>query len=507
MKKLIGILLSILTITQAHSLELKKESLLNKISLSLTGRPASTMDQVAISKLSDEGAIQQFINQKIDQYMQTKEYSHKVTYKLYELFQFKNPQSAIYSGDYSAIEKVLPYSTNSLFNSLTQQNLSWDMILTAKKYTLTTNYALQGFVERLSDFDFFSSVADLPHVDASSYDLFAKVPSSSSVTKEIEFDHDDTRISGALTTPPFFSRYSTTGVNKNRRRAAAIFRIFLCDKMSAVIPAAVGIDQALYDILYPKGADAGMTENEVKAILNNSDSIHGSRTDCKSCHYKLDPMGKVFTTSAASLSSMPSPGALVYKNSSGAMVNIPVNGIGEMGQAIVQQDDYVKCQINHFWNWYIGQDVVLTNERMIQLQQAFEKTGRRTNDFTKYILQSKEFATRELPNELRDLSRNVKTYLQRCQSCHSNSADYQGADLTQWPMGKNQNDALDNNRYWITQISEAMDLEHGGIKRTMPPKPVDGGFIPTRKELEMLSLWIKQGAPNEQGHPQIEVKP
>ncbi len=511
MKKISGILIFLVCCFQAQALELKSAALLNKMSMTLTGKPAATADQVAISKLPNQTEQKTFLDQKMNQYMKTAEYAQKVVFNLYELFQFKNPESVRYLLQRYDARMYAPYSTNILFRSLAESNLSWDMILKSKQYTLTTNYL--GMYSQLSntDFGFFGSVMDLPN-PGDGYANLDKYTDLPLAPRNIRFDEDDPRIAGALTTPPFFTRYATTGINKNRRRAAAIFRIFLCDSMSAAIPAAMGIDPALYDILYPKGDSgvgnsAGMTENEVRAILNKDDQIHGTRADCRSCHYKLDPMGSVFTTSSASLGSMPSPGALAYKNSSGKMVNTPVSGIGEMAEVLTKQDDYVRCQINHFWKWYIGVDVPLTEERMTELRQTFEKVNRRTNDFTKSLLLSKEFSVRELPNELRDLANNVKGFLQRCQSCHNTSADYGGPDLTKWPMGSNQSDPKNNNQFWVTQISESLDLSHQGLNRSMPPAPKDGGFIPSKHELNLITAWIKNGAPDETGKPQQAVQP
>ena len=91
------------------------------------------------------------------------------------------------------------------------------------------------------------------------------------VEKKVSFAENDLRLAGALTTPLFFSRYATTGINKNRRRAAAIFRIFLCDKMTAAIPAMETIDDATFNLLYPEMAKAqanqmGMTLEESRIV-------------------------------------------------------------------------------------------------------------------------------------------------------------------------------------------------------------------------------------------------
>lgn len=504
MKKIILYFLILTTASAGFAETLKGAALLNKISLSLRGVPASVAEQKAISKLT-EAEQKNYLSDKVDEYQKSEIYSEKMTLRLMELFQLK---STPYSSNYI---KAVPsmflqeselYGKNNaatnLFNELTQKNLSWDTLLTGKSYSISA-LGVDSFSGNIADYGFYGKLANLPTVGVGDVGNVDEVPGMNELSdRRITFSAGDLRIAGVLTTGKFFARYGNTGVNKNRRRAAAIFKIFLCDRMSAAIPQMAGIDDATYAMLFPdqNSPDMKMTETEIKAILNKNDSIHGSKSDCKSCHYKLDPVGKVFNNSGAILSLNPSPGALIFKNSQGAIVNKPVAGIGELAQRITEEPDYVSCQVQHFWSWYIGEDKELTMAKRQDLITAFEQSGRKVNDFVKTMVLRTEFSEREEPNELKDSARKAKRFLVQCQACHQNSENYKGIDLGQWP--------LKNPDYWVKSIAKVLDLDNMGKNRTMPPQ--EGGYTPTKAELLMIRKWIDLGAPDEAGKVQIAPK-
>lgn len=506
MRKIILCLLIMVMSPVSFAETLKGAGLLNKISLSLRGIPASIAEQKAIGQLS-EAEQKNYISIKIDEYQKSEMYSEKMTLRLTELFQLKaSPYSSTFikAIAFPIMAESEKYHKNNaamnLFAELTQKNLSWDTLLTGKSYSIS---ALGGDpfagVNNITDYGFYGKLANLPPVGPGDV---VNVDEDQDATalgdRRITFGDNDARIAGALTTGKFFARYATTGVNKNRRRAAAIFRIFLCDRMSAAIPQMAGIDDATYAMLFPdkNSPDMKMSESEIKAILNKNDSIHGSKSDCKSCHYKLDPVGKVFNNSGTILSLNPSPGALIFRNSQGVIVNKPVAGIGELAQKITEEQDYVSCQVQHFWNWYIGEDKELTMSKRQELIEAFEQSGRKVNTFIKTMVLRPEFADREEPNELKDTARKAKRFLVQCQGCHQNSENYKGIDLGQWP--------LKNSEYWVNKIAKVLDLDNNGKNRTMPP--AEGGVTPTKAELAMIRKWIDLGAPDESGKPQIAPK-
>lgn len=507
MKKIIlSFLILIAAVSSSQADTLKGAALLNKVSMALRGVPAPVAEQKAISQLS-EAEQKSYLNTKIDEYQKSEMYSEKMTLRLTELFQLRvTPYSSVYLKAVPALELegFDRYSKNNaathLFSELTQNNLSWDTLLTGKSYSISSFVpSMFDPVNIIGDYSFFGKIADLPTTGNGDVLNVDDVAAESDLgDRRITFQENDLRIAGVLTTGKFFARYGTTGVNKNRRRAAAIFRIFLCDRMNAAIPQMAGIDDATYAMLFPgqQSVDMKMTETEIKAILNKNDSIHGNKADCKSCHYKLDPVGKVFNNSGTILSMTPSPGALVFKNSQGAIVNKPVAGISELAQKITEEPDYVSCQVQHFWNWYIGEDKELTMTKRQELTEAFEKSGRKVNTFVKAMVLRSEFAEREEPNELKDSARKAKNFLVQCQACHQNSDNYKGVDLAKWP--------LKDADYWVKNIAKSLDLDNMGKNRTMPPQ--EGGFIPTKAELQSIRKWIELGAPDESGKAQIAPK-
>lgn len=134
------------------------------------------------------------------------------------------------------------------------------------------------------------------------------------------------------------------------------------------------------------------TEEQLRKELSKADP-HGSLPGCMACHYKLDPQGRTFTLSASGLSHKASPGALVYKTG-GNNVNILVQGLAELAEKIVQQKEYVDCQVQTYWKWFIDQDVPKTDARHQELVETFEKSERRPLNFITYLVQTPEFKAR-----------------------------------------------------------------------------------------------------------------
>jgi hypothetical protein len=391
------ILMSALFLSQStFSDTLTGASLLNKISQSVRGQAADISDLKILNNLPTEVEKNKFIEQKTDQYLTTKEYTNKTTFRLMELFQYKTV---------TGLKSVTKDASTQFFDQMTIGNLSWDTLLTGKKYKLSVGLKTGNQIfsdPRPSDFGFYGILFPLPSSDNGYIKNIDQIDIPNVQTSlDVVFPQTESQIAGAVTTPLFFERYGTTGLNKNRSRAAAIFRIFLCDKMKASIPVENKVDDMTYDILYPNdqsqigvNKSMGMTQEEITKILNKSDEIHGTRKDCMTCHSKLDPMGKVFANSGSLLSSIPTSGRLYYKNSTGQIIDQPVDNLNQMGQLLTQQDDYVTCQIKQFWNWYIGEDQVIDSNKLNQLKTEFNRVDRKTNDFVKSLVFSSDFAER-----------------------------------------------------------------------------------------------------------------
>jgi hypothetical protein len=427
--------------------------------------------------------------------------------RLDELFRVKTNSTPITEiAEYSINNTEMGYSRNSnlysgsnaldhLFSEIARKNLSWDTLLTGKSYRA---FYVQSQQVYFSDFGFLAGI--VPSI-ASGDGVYTKGTAPAPVKgaipyRDVTFAENDPRIAGAITTSRFFVRYTNTGVNKNRRRAAAIFRIFLCDSMSAAVSSSEGQDEHILDLMFPH--TPGMSEDQIRGKLADAETLHGTQPDCMACHYKLDPMGKTLLTSQSALSPTASKGHLTYKKSGGSLVNVPVRGVGELGSAIVLQDEYKSCQVRHFWNWFI-EDATLTAEREKELVKKFDQVGHRTNDFIKYLIAQKEFFSVRVPlTEDQSMARQVKAYLQKCQNCHKDqtydeSPDLSFPDFTKWPIG---GDAI-SMQDWIAKISKNLDLAHDGENPRMPPSIAS--WRSSFKETQLIKSWIQKGAPDENG--------
>ena len=108
----------------------------------------------------------------------------------------------------------------------------------------------------IDDFRFFRAVT--PALPYAEYKAESPV-----LTFTNQFDPTESRVAGALTTARFFNRYNTTEINKNRKRAAAVFNIFLCDAMEPSIPEPSANPDDLLDKAFPGGNT--MTEEDLRA--------------------------------------------------------------------------------------------------------------------------------------------------------------------------------------------------------------------------------------------------
>jgi len=347
------------------------------------------------------------------------------------------------------------------------------------------------------DDDFYNVVSKNQIIPRDFGDIFAPFDQNRLVL-DITFAPDDQRIAGAVTTPRFFGRYANTALNKNRRRAAAIFRIFLCDTMVPSVPPtdASGEDKD-FATIFPDHNNY----NEDQIRQNAQADVHGQLPDCKACHYKLDPLGQVFGFSAAALSPEPEPGALRYRGADGRNIDVPLRGLGDMAATLVQQPEYVSCQVRHFWNWYVGKDVPLSRNKENDLIKKFNDLGRKSQDFVAYLISLPEF--RAKPEILTDdqlTARRVVKIFQNCNGCHQaqdKNQDIKAWDLTDLPYSA---DPAERQRD-LDDIKKELDLDNGGANKKMPPKT--SLWQLSTEDTALIKKWMDHGAPDFDGNPQI----
>lgn len=480
------------------SRELSASAQLRKLSLSLRGTIPSLEEFEAINKVPVD-QVQAYLSNKARTYMSTEAYAEKMQQRLQGLFRIRLSQNVKLQSTSSQVNYYNEMSFNSLdqiFLDIVRNNLSWDQLLQRKTYQIfdktDSNY------NSISDAGFFKGV--FPDQIGETFDgvitsgrsnnyFDSETPKGAPI--EVRTDSQRLATAGTLTTSRFFARYPTTKLNKNRKRAAAVFRVFLCDEMRPVVLPGANENLELLALAFNEdgahsaGGDIAEVEKQ-----------HGSDPACQSCHYKLDPAGRTFMTSGLVLNPTPASGALVYKRADGSLVNVPVNGIGELANAITQQPEYAQCQVKHFWDWFIGKDVVMTSSRQKELVEKFDSLGRKPNDFVTHLISLPEY--RQIPRneeQLITLS-NVKPIFRQCNECHSGEGTV--PEFYRFPIGGTGS----THEEWITKISDELDLANDGVGATMPPKRKTDWRL-SKSEIALIKRWISEGAKDETSQPTI----
>jgi len=494
------VLLAMLGISlQTHAQNrLSEASYLRKLSFHIQGTKPSSNDFRGLESTPPEQR-EQFFNTKINEYLKSPGHQDRMRYRLSELFRLKTPS---FDKSFLPEQEINQFSEDSsaeddsltnLFERLAEDNLSWDELLVGKSYRL---FHYDNFSDRLtSDFGFFKLVyAGLPDIHMGVINSpFAKLDPKEIKPINITFDKDDPRIAGALTTRRFFSRYTTTVVNKNRRRAAAVFRIFLCDSM---IPAIPSKSDRKHEFLDSTFADQFEVTDDMLPGNGGSSAPdrHGVDPQCMACHSKLDPLGRSFQGSGVVLHPDPFAGRLYFKRKGRENINISGRGIGDLTLAITKQKEYSECQVKWFWDQFIGKDVPLMGTTESELILNFDKVGRRTNDFIKYIVTRPEF--RSKPKAVTYVSfGKVKPLLKRCDSCHADEETI--PDFSSLPIGwGDKNDELK----YLNEMNRRLHLPFGD-KEQMPE---DRAKNWSENDIKLIEKWISDGARNENGTPEID---
>ncbi len=475
---------------------------LRKISLLLQGTMPANSDLENLAMIHDINEKENFIETKINEYLMSENYVAKMTNRLEELYRVRltDPEGRAFE----AFEDEYLQSTNSslniLFSDLFSKNQPWDNLLTLTNYSLPLSYNVAN--EEMNAYQFLvynhqfrdqarSEIENF--LDSLTYedeDGTASIPLISNNAMGVK------NLAGSITTERFFSRYPTTKLNANRKRAAAIFRIFLCDSMEAVVLPSESDDKMLFDL----SLNANQEPSHQDSVMTSMAKKHGEDPQCQSCHHKLDPMAKTFLGSSVVPNKEPSPGELVFyeqkKDGSKEKISIPVSGLNDLGHKITNQQQYLTCQVTHFWNWFVGENVPLSIEKKYELAEVFDGLERKPNDFIKFLLQSEDFI-HPVNLQLDDLRyANLKTLFTRCDSCHTN--EILAPVLSQgYPFSK---DASVNINI-LNKIISSTDLHEQKSVDYMPPQ--NAGWTMSSFERNLLKAWITTGAKDNDG---IEIE-
>ena len=446
--------LLLIPVHSAHSADLSPQARLRKLSLHIRGITPEAEDYENLKKASHENSEEDFFALKTQEYLKSPQHVGKMMTRLDELFKVRptsyppeiiglDDSVELEQGKFNNDQSRMRNSMDELFRAIPKYNRSWDQLLLAKDYTLFRNYINNLAVDNKSipqsvyESGFFDSlVPDTVYTNRKS------------LMTRFEFDKDDLRVAGALTTWRFVTRYTNSDINRNRRRSAAIYRIFLCDVMRPTATASEKDTQELFDLTFPKSATQG------SALSSHAEQKHGTDAACMACHHKLDPMGQTLDGLGSILFEAPYPGSLVIDHIDGSIEKQPARGLGELALEITRSPEYASCQVRHFWEWFIGRDIPLSESRLAELRDKFDSVGRRTNDFVAFLVNQPEFI--RIPGAV--LSKSALYYranqrLASCNSCHVASSGQSGLppSFLQFPIGGSP----ENHTRWLKKISVA----------------------------------------------------
>ena len=489
-------LFSLFVVNQGYSREISSTAELRRISLLLKGEIPS---QSEFNRVLNSSNPRDVIDGIVSEYLKSPQFTLRMRVRVQELFRMRQEDTfhrtkiaGLDDNSNSKKDLLGPNASEENTNALDQlvletisKNASWDNLLISKKYQFKVSSERkvggQEFSLMLPDWEFFKSVFpnELGNVD---YD------ESNFLHVEAKTKDQKLSLAGAITTSRFFSRNQTTKVNKNRRRAAAVFRTFLCDDLKPVI-----LPNASEDKENLRLAIEGYPSEAQGEDVISEERLHAEDEQCKSCHFMLEPLAKTFKGSSLALNNKASPGALVFRRRDGTVVNIPAKGIGQIAEEIAKQPEYAQCQVKHFWNWFIGKDVYLPRDREQHLVTEFNRVGRRTQDFIRVLIRLPEFRTIPYENQI-ITSSYVQPLLQTCNQCHANEKFKNGVpNLQIYPFSND----IDENKQILKDLVKSIDLRKMGESKTMPPRDVSWSL--SVDDFNLLNIWISQGARDDRG--------
>lgn len=496
MKSLIIVFFILFAATFLQAQENLFDNHLRKLSIVLRGQNPTLAEYNRFRQIKNESNADKALEQASEEFVNSKEFALKFSNKVANLFRiFQSPIATKDQIDFvntpTNLNVIGQFNVlNFLAREIFMKDLPWSELLQRTEYhsiTLTNNIDF-GMDPR----KFFSAL--MPGVHSNTYteeqfvEFFMSGVEMVPAYDKFVFPRNDLRIAGALTTPEFTKRYVSTGVNKNRKRAAAVFRTMLCNDMVAAIPVSKdGVDEE------KKVALLGVeeyTEDDIIAHVKGL-QVHGQNPECMKCHRQLDPMGELFGLTGDRLHPDPSPGALVFKSESGAEVNIPhLKGIGELGHALVQQDDFFSCQVRHFWKWVYGENRMLAPKEEMVLVNKFKELQMKPKGFVKYLVDQTQFYEAKTYSEAQIVTFGAYKTLRKCQSCHNVQ------DVEEEMQNVNWFDVIDNKAHPMRTFYINRSLRQL-TKNEMPPPEAHSEFSDT--ELVNLTRWLKDFKTNFDG--------
>ncbi len=496
--KILSLFLSLLLVAPtsfAKSRWLSQSSLLEKASQRIRGK-AETFANLQKADSLNPTDFKTFYENQVELYLKDPQSPLVFTEWVFEMLQLSlKIQNEPYSNFVSFNqEPLVKTSTKALIEDIWINNQPWDQLLLAREYRYKGLTPSPLFFESILESErlFFQDLSQGQFSETES-----KADSQGLVTVEgkVVFPESNLNVAGVISTPTFFQRYNTTALNRNRRRAAAIFKLFLCDSMSPVIPTdadkeANDSGKLIGDIHGEKQISDGMKAN--------LEAQHGQDPQCKACHYKLDPMGKAFEPFGLTPKDYVGKGMVTFRRINGTKVEEPFLGLAGLARKVIAQPEYLQCQVRHFWDQYIGIDIPLTSKKSDKVQMQFSQKSLGVRDLVRALVLSDDFRYRKFDEDFS--YDDVAGVLRSCTQCHNSQEipplvptlgePENKFDLSHLPTKYRSDTILDIQR--VLNLPESND-------QSMPRNRKDWN----PQNLEMLKKWINGGAKDSDGKPMI----
>lgn len=282
-------------------------------------------------------------------------------------------------------------------------------------------------------------------------------------------------------------------------KSAAFFRIYLCDEMQPVILSPKNKKSKAALALVQPNQNLPLSMPTPSSVTNTI-ATH-VRADCASCHDKLDPMQKYLDIKATPNQKAPVSrvGAFdfVYVDYTGKKITLTLPSGSDLPQRISQEPQYIRCQSEKFWNWYVGSDVPLTPEKRERLEQVYKQAKSKPVEIIKHLVSQKDYASDEFGSEP-VLFGAVRPIFSKCNSCHSGTDEIIPA-LTRIPFGYDfkLDDKMSEHVSILKKVVDQSNIfEHAGTTK-MPPK--DAGWSLGAREKNLIARWIQDGAKDDNG--------
>lgn len=480
----LGVLLGVLFSTaRASSQELPPSVFLNKITKRLIGRAANPSEFESLRKelksqnCTAAGCVEKFFRSYIREKMAQPEFYALAYSKVTERLGYKSPPSSALSRileDARTIGGASEGRDFALIYRTFLENKSIDELFTSQ---IVTDPFFANISAGNTDTQRFT-------VDISNLGFSADSPKPFSIRledgKSIEANEFNLsghpNIAGVFSSARFMLRYWDSPENQNKKRAAAYFRIMLCDMMS---PALERESQKEKEVRIALGiSDDEVIAGDLKQIHKNR---HADQKDCAVCHTRLDPIGRTMRPLEIGISAEPFKGNLHYYNSMGEITNIPVNHLHDLIEKTTKQPKYLDCQVNWLIETYAGKDLNLPPLRFNEILSNVEKKNRRVKTVIEDILMIPELrGIVTTMNEPASLIASRKV-LANCTECHSGFLKGRPEQI----KGR------------LARAAVCLDLPNDGKERAMPPS--SHYWEPTAVELGTLKGWIQGGAPLAEG--------